>query len=163
MSDLNANVVASLRAELAEFKAAANRTTESMGSEILRLQGELDFVTRHRDDLIAFNRRDCKIMAETGVRETLLRDAIPVLAKQRDEARAKLAAIRAPLQGVDVAKLAKLVDQLPELIQRERAAMLCEHFGEAAVARSNMVVINEAIRDAVPALLAAAREALANG
>lgn len=55
---------------------------------------------RHRDDLIAQNKRDCQIMAATGVKETLLRDAIPVLAQQRDEARAKLAAIRAHLPAL---------------------------------------------------------------
>lgn len=42
MSDLNANVVASLRAELAEFKANANKVSESMGSEIMRLTAELE-------------------------------------------------------------------------------------------------------------------------
>lgn len=42
MSDLTARAIADLKAELAESKAAANRVTESMGSEILRLQGELE-------------------------------------------------------------------------------------------------------------------------
>ncbi len=50
MSDLNANVVASLRAELAEFKANANKVSESMGSEIMRLTAELE-QQRTRADL----------------------------------------------------------------------------------------------------------------
>lgn len=42
MSDLSNKIIADLTAELAESKAAANRVTESMGSEILRMQGELE-------------------------------------------------------------------------------------------------------------------------
>lgn len=56
MSDITARAIADLRktivdlatslaaaqAELAEFKANANKVTESMGSEILRLQAELE-------------------------------------------------------------------------------------------------------------------------
>ena len=42
MSDLSNKIIADLKAELAESKAAANRVTESMGSEILRLQSELE-------------------------------------------------------------------------------------------------------------------------
>lgn len=42
MSDLSNKIIADLKVELAESKAAANRVTESMGSEIMRLQGELE-------------------------------------------------------------------------------------------------------------------------
>lgn len=42
MSDLTARAIADLKAELAESKAEANKVTESMGSEILRLQCELE-------------------------------------------------------------------------------------------------------------------------
>lgn len=42
MSEITARAIADLKAELAESKAAANCVTESMGSEIMRLQGELD-------------------------------------------------------------------------------------------------------------------------
>lgn len=42
MSDLTARAIADLKAELAESKAAANRVTESMGSEIMRLTAELE-------------------------------------------------------------------------------------------------------------------------
>ena len=42
MSDLSAKVIADLKRELAEAKAAADAVTESMGSEIMRLHGEIE-------------------------------------------------------------------------------------------------------------------------
>ena len=42
MTDLNAKVIADLKRELAEAKAAADAVTESMGSEIMRLHGEIE-------------------------------------------------------------------------------------------------------------------------
>lgn len=140
MSDLTARAITDLRAELAESKAAANRVTESMGSEIMRLTAELE------------QQRTRAEAAEQELRE----QHAAYIAPMSD----KLAAIRAHLAGVDVAKLAKLADERSELIQRERAALLCEHFGDAAIARSDIAIIDEAIRDAAPVLLAAAREAL---
>ena len=90
------------RAEAAEqeLRAEKQRGNSAWGDGYAKslarakaVEARLAAATRHRDDLLASIKRDCETMAATGVKETLLRDAIPVLAQQRDEARARLAAI----------------------------------------------------------------------
>lgn len=83
MSDLNAKVIADLKRELAEAKSEANAVTESMGSEIMRLHGEIE-QQRTRADAA----------------EQELRDYTAHVAQSKNEDRSKLAAISAHLPAL---------------------------------------------------------------
>lgn len=143
MSDLNAKIVADLKRELAEAKAAANKVTESMGSEIMRLHGEIEQQREyHRTSMQA---------AQTTA-DVALRSATPLAAK--------LAAIRAPLAGVDVVALLHGESRRASCNATIEQAQWCDNYQDAARARDELAMVDAALRFALPALLAAAREAL---
>jgi len=144
--------IADLKAELAESKAAANRVTESMGSEIMRLTAELE------------QQRTRAEAAEQELRE----QHAAYIAPMSD----KLAAIRAHLAGVDVAKLGKMAKKAHEgpwgfwpnygiTPNKEKYGSGCtlslDGDGKKPGPDTAFVI---AIRNAADALLAAAREAL---
>ena len=67
MTDLNAKVIADLKRELAEAKAAADAVTESMGSEIMRLHGEIE-QQRTRAEAAEQELREVEQREEEGIR-----------------------------------------------------------------------------------------------
>ena len=67
MSDLSAKVIADLKRELAEAKAAADAVTESMGSEIMRLHGEIE-QQRTRAEAAEQELREVEQREEEGIR-----------------------------------------------------------------------------------------------
>lgn len=157
---LHARIVADLKRELAEAKAEANKVTESMGSEIVRLHGEIE------------QQRTRAEAAEQELRE----QHAAYIAPMSD----KLAAIRAHLAGVDVAALAEAeksatagpwIEGPLYWILRYAGKLdldIYKHLdGEdltdeetCRIPRKEDAAFIASIRAAVPALLAAAREAL---
>lgn len=161
MSDLNAKIVADLKRELAEAKAEANRVTESMGSEIMRLHGEIEQQRTRAEaaEQELQNQRDyhrTSMQAAQTTADVALRSVNP-LAVQNMELATKLDAIRAHLAGVDVAAVSDA------LRDRDRAmGTLSSTFdpSEIGTANSKLMWAECVIRNAAHALLAAAREAL---
>ena len=135
MTDLNAKVIADLKRELAEAKAAADAAMESMGSEIMRLHGEIE------------QQRTRAEAAEHELREY----------RDYGNPRAKLAAIRAHLAGVHVKEIAGAWR-----IRRMAMRLAESSFDREAIAgQAKAIQLAEcALFDAAEKLLAAAREAL---
>lgn len=101
MSDLTARAIADLKAELAESKAEANKVTQSMGSEILRLQCELE---------------QQRTRAEAAEQE--LREYTELVFRERKEVEGRLAAARARAEAAEqeAAELAGVIRDVSAML-----------------------------------------------
>jgi len=109
VSDHTHKAIDDLRAELAAYKAEANKVTQEMGSEILRSHIELE-QQRTRAEGAEQELRDLLLSVKhchaSTVHAIAVREINPALGSVLVEAGA-LAAARAHLAGVDVATLGK--------------------------------------------------------
>ena len=111
MSDLTHKIIADLRDELAAYKAEANKVTESMGSEILRLHGELEQQRTRAEGAEQEIRLAYQAIGELD--DALVRERSALARSEGDPAprtptaEQRLFAARAHLAGVDVATLDK--------------------------------------------------------
>lgn len=185
MSDLNAKVVADLKRELAEAKAelAQERERANSGDWVEKAHAEtLDAACKELESKLEAARVEIeqqRTRAEAAEQE-LREQHAAYIAPMSD----KLAAIRAHLAGVDVAKMAALVGVLPDApwevfdrgdwwrvvrpkSQKDRWDYEREVFDDGSACGKYGPSVSEATRDgivalrnAAGALLAAAREAL---
>ena len=119
MSDLTARAIADLKAELAESKAEANKVTESMGSEILRLQCELE-QQRTRAEAAEQELREERQRVNSG--EWVEKAHAETLDKACKELEAKLAAAEQELREQHAAYIAPMSDKLAA--EREKRAAI---------------------------------------